>query len=173
MADLTPHDLVTGLAKELAAAKVDALASLPGNASAATRANALASADELPELIIFAGYLGGEVARAADSERKWRLLYLDWKLVSWLLIPEQDIVFSTQIDDPTAPFKRRDALWVNANALVKRGTGPQSVEARFLRGDFVRAGDISTSLTGGTFTPTTGIFCEATTPQCCGKPTRR
>jgi hypothetical protein len=173
MVDLDPHKLVAEIAGELKGTEGAELAGLPRTPTAVQLADALARAEEIPELVIFAGFLGGEIARDDDPDRKWRLLYLDWKLVSWLLVPQDKIVFRGKLGDESAPFAERDAIWVLADARVKRGDGPQSTEARFLRGDFVRAGDISSGVTAGTFTPTTGLFCEATTPSCCGRPTRR
>jgi hypothetical protein len=189
MTDYAPHPLVTGVSKELCKKGEPALTALAEKAEQAANAdedaaadaeppskeeyaNALAEASQLPELVIFAGYLGGVIERDADGI-KWQLLYLDWRLSTWLLVQQEDIVFRKALEDHTAPFNKRDAIWVKANALITRGSGPQPVEARFLRGDFTRAGDVSASVTGGTFSPATGIFCEATTPSCCGRPTRR
>ena len=88
---------------------------------------------DLPDLAVFAGYLGGAVKRKPGGE-EWRLLYLDWQLTSWLLLRQDDIILHKQLKDETAPFKLRDVLWVSGDARVTQGTGPQSAEARFLRG---------------------------------------
>lgn len=177
MADFTPHPLVSSLAEKLVEKGARALARQSDedtDRETPTKeelANGLADASDLPELMTFAGYMGGAIEREPDG-RRWQLLYLDWRLLTWLLVPQDDIVFREALADETAPFKSRDVIWVRANALVTRGTGPQSAQERFLRGDFTRAGDFAASLTGGTFSPSTGLFCEATTASCCGRRTR-
>jgi hypothetical protein len=139
-------------------------------------ADALANAQEIPELIIFTGFLGGTISQprvpAGEPDKQWRVLYLDWRLLTWLIVETEAIVYASRITDDKVPFNERDLIWVRADASVHRGTGHQAAETRFLRGDFTRAGDLSASLTGGTFSPSTGIFCEATTAGCCGKYTR-
>lgn len=184
MVDLNPHPLVTSLAQglvdrgvqPLTAAVVAAGEAGPlrpvvaaEEAEPAALATGLATAPDLPELVAFAGFLGAPVAR---GEEIWQLLYLDWRLLSWLLVLRDRIYHRDRITDPTAPSGRRDVIWVDSRASVSRGSGPQSIEERFLRGDFTRAGDFRASLTGGTFSAATGIFCEASTPQCCGRQTR-
>ena len=50
---------------------------------------------------------------------------------------------------------------------------PQSDEARFLTGEFTRAGDFDYSETGGQSAAETGLFCP-NTPLCnCGPRSRR
>lgn len=184
---LTPHPLVTGVAKgfnekdvaSFGAALQEVLprpkkgeeagAKPPGDKDLL---GALATAGELPDLVAFAGFVGPELPYEWSGVKKWRLLYLDWRLVTWLLVPEDRIYYSARIEDKTVPDEGRDVIWVDGNARIKRGGGPQTLQARFLSGDFVRALDLRESLTGGTFTAATGVFCEAVTATCCGKPTR-
>jgi hypothetical protein len=123
---------------------------------------------DVPVLSTFAGYLGDAIEY---RDRNWRVLYLDTKLSSWLLVEEQAIVFHDRMHDRTAAYGMRDVIWLNAEATVGRGIGPQAGEARFLRGAFTSAGDVTAAVTGGTFDAATGIFCEAQTPGCCGWPT--
>ena len=56
-------------------------------------------------------------------------------------------------------------LWVNRDTAVGRGSGPQSDEARFLTGQFIRAGDFDQWETGGPSSAETGLFCP-NTPLC-------
>jgi hypothetical protein len=138
-------------------------------------AGALAKDPHLPALVTFAGFLGGPIQSSDTPPEDWLVLYLDWKLQTWMLLREDDIVSSYDIIDKTVPFKMRNVLWLEADASVTRGSGPpqkDELQARFLRGEFTRAGDFSASLAGGTFSAATGIFCEADTPLCCGRRTR-
>jgi hypothetical protein len=200
MADLVPHPLVTcvGLdlaekdfgslpaaagplltaftmagAKDTAAAFADAKASAGDDEHPKEKnelATAVADQDNLPDLSLFAGFLGGPVTREGAP---WRLLYLDSRLNNWLLVPEHDIVVHERLDDDHAPSGKRDALWVRGSAMVVHGSGSRSNEGRFLVGEFTRAGDFAASTTGGTFSAATGLLCEATTPGCCwGRRTR-
>jgi hypothetical protein len=126
-------------------------------------ATALANQSSLPELSLFAGFLGGKVSRDTTD---WRVLYLDSRLQNWLLVPEDEIVVYERLDDHHAPSKKRDALWVRGGATVVSGSGSESVEGRFLVGEFTRAGDFAATTSGGTFSAATGLLCEATTPGC-------
>lgn len=191
MTDFDPNELVVELAKGLADRGVGSLtpaaqaiknaeaSQAAPEAKAASEAKAkaalvakLADDADLPELVCFAGYLGGAVDREQGG-KKWQLLYLDWQLSNWLLVRQDDIVFRKPPDEEIAQFELRDVIWVKANAQITRGSGPRSAQARFLRGEFTRAGDFSASPDGGTYSPSTGIFCEATTAGCCYSRTRR
>lgn len=133
-------------------------------------AAALADNADLPELSLFAGFLGGQVVRGED---RWRLVYLDSRLYSWLLVQEDDILVHQRLADDHAPSGLRDVLWVRGNANVLQGSGAQSTAGRFLVGEFTRAGDFAASTSGGTFSAATGLLCEATTPGCCMRPRTR
>jgi hypothetical protein len=54
---------------------------------------------------------------------------------------------------------------------VVPGGAPEAVEARFVTGEFTRAGDFEGSAPGVTTAAPTGIFCP-TTPSCCTRYTR-
>ena len=128
-----------------------------------------------PELYTFAGYLGGIVEDSAGTiKTTWRLLYLDAKLQTWLLVGQESILLRKDVTDETSPSGSRDHVWVKADASVSQGEGPpqkNEIQARFLRGDFVSAGDFAASVTGGTYAPVTGPMCPLT-PGCCGRRTR-
>jgi hypothetical protein len=156
---IEPHDFVTELAKKLLDRRGELVSEEPEAV-----ANQLAGNPDLDELMSFAGFLGGIVK---NGEREWRLLYLDTCLQTWLLVEENDIVYNTTVEDDTAPAKKRDVIWVRADASVGRGSGAQSAEARFLTGEFTKAGDFEARPTGGTMAAATGVFCEARTPFCC------
>jgi hypothetical protein len=126
-----------------------------------TLADALANKADFPDLTLFAGFLGGQV------QYRWRVLYLDSCLHSWLLVEEDDILVHQRLTDNRAPSGLRDVLWVRGTANVVQGSGPQSSQGHFLVGEFTRAGDFAASTTGGTFTAASGLLCEATTPGCC------
>jgi hypothetical protein len=127
-------------------------------------ATAVAEQANLPDLSLFAGFLGGQVDH---DNTMWRLLYLDARLDNWLLVPEEEIVVHQRLQDRNAPSALRDALWVRGTATLVRGSGSRATEGRFLVGEFTRAGDFAASTTGGTFSAASGLLCEATTPGCC------
>jgi hypothetical protein len=194
MADLVPHPLVTRVGLDLAerekgkTALTQAATALvkkaPPIGQTSNYASAAASSDKddecpkekndlaaelanlpaVPDLSLFAGYLGGPVT---DKAGEYRLLYLDSRLENWLLIPVKDIVVHQRLDDEHAPSGKRDALWIRGAAMVVRGSGARANEGRFLVGEFTRAADFAAATTGGTFSAATGLLCEATTPGCC------
>jgi hypothetical protein len=198
MVDLVPNPLVTDVAKGLfergvttlqqSVAAFDAAetavsadnATAQDEAKFGTEADRLATrlAEEprLPELIMFAGYIGGRIdLRLGGQSTRWRLLYLDGKLLTWLLVMETDIVHRRSSIGVGPRSDLRDVLWIKADASVSRGTGQprlDEMQASYLRGDFTRAGDFATTLSGGTGSPQTGFLCEARTPGCCGIKTR-
>src|SRR4051794_30816061 len=169
MAASEPNPLVVELARELKSTGTTETERVR-NLSAEDLASEFAG-ERTPELVTYAGFLGGMVnARRTD----WRLLYLDAKLLTWLLIDNTAIVHSHR-DDDKKRFGQRDVVWVKAGASVSRGEGAvddNDVEARFLRGQFTSAQDFTASLSGGTFSAPTGAVCEAMTPTCCGRRTR-
>jgi hypothetical protein len=198
--DFSPHPLVTALAhglsddtsvltQALAAAFATAQAAAGGApaAAAAPAGGAPAAVDDaarrlvyaflqesnLPELVTFSGYVAGIVDNGSGSSKtEWLQLYLDGKLRTWLLIEKGGIVLRGAIEDKAALGGQRDVIWAKADASVKRGSGTQPARSRFLSGEFTSAGNFSASLTGGTVSAATGIFCDAQTPGCCGRPTR-
>jgi hypothetical protein len=133
-------------------------------------ATAFANQANLPSLSLFAGFLGGPVV---EKGKPWRLLYLDSRLDSWMLVPENAIIVSQQLTDEHAPSGVRDVLWVDSTATLVRGNGPRTNEGRFLVGELTLAGDFAASSSGGTFSAATGLLCEAATPGCCLKPRTR
>lgn len=174
MPDLNPHPLVRLLAKSIyedgvvppkTAAEVSAAS---GSATPQQLANALAESANVPELVAFAGFLGGHVTY---DKKTWQVLYLDSRLLSWLIIERNRIISRDRVKDDKAPSGKHDVIWVPADTAVGRGGGSQPVEARFLTGDFTRAGDFDASPAAGTG-PSTGVFCP-TTPVCCYRTTRR
>lgn len=187
MTDYPPHPLVTALAhglggtvKELArAAEGFKNAQEAGGEveekAARTLADALAKQPDLPELMNFAGFLGGVLDDTeGETKSSWQLLYLDVKLLTWLLIRRDDILLSLRVGADTATLETRDVVWLRTDASLSQGSGPiqpNELQARFLRGDFTRAADFAASLSDGPASAPTGPFC-APTPQCCGRPTR-
>lgn len=179
---IEPHPMILELA--LGLAKKDGTLSEAGEAYNAARdtlqtqrdlVNELAKTTDLPELYTFAGYLGGIVVDVKDpTQANWQILYLDAKLLTWLLVDQEDIVATNRVDDDTSPFGSRNYVWLKSDASVSQGEGPpqkHEIEARYLRGDFVSAADFAASVTGGTFAPVTGPLCPLT-PGCCGKRTK-
>jgi hypothetical protein len=177
VADLTPNDLLLTLVKALQAQPAQnqpagfeaPAAPLPAAAQfAANDQQALGRAlASLPDLVTFAGYLGGVVDDTAGTTLKeWAVLYLDTKFSSWLLVETGGIVYRKRVLDPSGGS--RDVLWVRADASVGRGRGAQTNQERFLRGDFTAAGDVTVTPTGGTSPAATGLLVDATTPGCCG-----
>ena len=181
MAGFEPHPLVTSVARKLAEKDVGTLKTEAADASIAGRqagesaeneayAEALANQANLPDLSLIAGYLGGAVYPRGLT---WRLVYLDSRLDSWLLVHENDIVNYQRLHGREGAVGLRDMLWVDAPANLVRGTGARTNDGRFFVGEFTRAGDFAASTTGGTFSAATGLLCEATTPGCCIKPRTR
>ena len=168
MAGLAPHPLVVAAAKGLAGVVggplKDALAAKRPVTTDEGFASTLADQANLPGLIVVIGYVGAQVPQGAAT---WRLVYLDARLDSWLLVDESNVVVSQKLTDPDAPMGEYDVLWVNATANIVRGSGPQSNDARFLVGQLTRAGEFAASTAGSSLAASSGLLCEATTPGCC------
>jgi hypothetical protein len=174
-----PHQLVVDLANalegtETPAAEGETARQQPVEDAVAVT-NRLAGNAALPELYAFGGYLGGSLGEGPETARgPWQLLYLDAKLLTWLLIDQTSILLRRTVDDATSPYGTRDYVWLKADASVSRGEGPpqpSEIQARFLRGGFVSAGDFAATLAGGTYAAPTGPACPLT-PGCCGRGTR-
>jgi hypothetical protein len=156
------HPLVDAVAGALAARTIAGRTPLPTGT-----ADALAQAANLPDLVTFAGFLGG-IVQHPRTNVDWRVLYLDWQLRTWLLVEDAEIRLAQRVTDDTVPTGERDVIWVDTDAAVGKGAGSQSVEARFLTGEFTRAGDFDDTPTGGgTIAAATGVFCEAKSVGCC------
>lgn len=145
---------------------------LPGPAQiAAGQAQALPNAPALPEIVTFVGFVSGNIVSPATAAN-WVLVYREWRLITWLLVEGIGILHIDAVPDDESPGRTRDVLWVTPDTAVGSGRGPQSDEARFLTGQFTRAGDLDPSATGGPSAPATGMFCPST-PLCnCGKRSR-
>lgn len=133
---------------------------------------ALAESSDVPELVTLIGYLGATIPRpgSADPEllsNQWCLLYLDAELRNWLLVERTGIVRRLRLDNKNTTEDPRDVLWVKADAAIGRGSGQLSSEAQFLSGDFTQARDLEAAPSGGTLDASTGVFCEARSPNCC------
>jgi hypothetical protein len=168
MAEYEPHPLVAALARKLLNEK-----KLQGDRGQAVSdkdvARTLAHDATVSGVMTYAGYLGGVLGDEASG--KWIVLYLDAKLLTWLVVQEAGIVLHRRMEDKTAPDCKRDVIWVKRDAFVTKGSTPPSPEKRFLQGDLIRAGEFSASLTAPTLSSATGIFCEADTIGCCKKAT--
>jgi hypothetical protein len=127
-------------------------------------ATAFANQANLASMSLFAGFLGGEIPHEG---KMWRLLYLDARLTSWMLMPNEAIIEWQRLEDKNAPSGRRDVLWVDSTANLITGSGPRTNDGRFLVGELTRAGDYAPATSGGTFSAASGLLCEATTPGCC------
>ena len=110
--------------------------------------------------------------RAAISETAWLVFYLDARLQTWLLVQKESIVLRRTVDDRLSPFGSHDVIWVRGQAPIRHGSGPQSIQQRFLTGDFTRAGDFDAPPTGGTFSSPSGLLCAAGSPGCCPRNSR-
>jgi hypothetical protein len=139
-----------------------------------TRLVDAAAGVDFPDLVALAGYLGGTVAeKPPGPEGKWRILYLDSQLQNWRLVPDDDILVFSRMYAEDAAFNRRDVIWVDRNAVTATGGAPPrpDAQAKYLRGDFTRAGDLMAPAAGRgpSPDPQTGIFCPIT-PRCCTRP---
>ncbi len=105
------------------------------------------------------------VVKPANATDNWLLLYLDWRMIRWLLIEGAGIVHAdTRRGGRGNPARDRDVLWVDRDAAVGCGSGSQSVEARFLTGEFTRAADFEPrdgrrATTGPSVSPRRTAFC--------------
>jgi hypothetical protein len=133
---------------------------------------ALPAAAVLPELVTLVGFVDGTIVNPATGNH-WVLVYRDWRMTTWLLVEGAGIYhLDTVPDDGLNTDFARDVVWVGRNTAVGRGSGPQTDEARFLTGQFVRAGDFDRWETGGPSSSETGLFCP-NTPLCnCGPRSR-
>lgn len=128
--------------------------------------------------VLVAGYLGGTVHVTSASLAQgqitapMRVLFLDSGLATWLLISLDDIRLFNRAKDGTAAFGLRDILWLRPEARVVRGDRSESILRSYLNGPFVRAEDLSSIVSSGTYPRAPGLLLEATTPACCTK-TRR
>jgi hypothetical protein len=188
MANLTPHPLVAGIAtglverqvpldakgEELIGAGEAKAAGVPDTIKRgmlqAVRQDAsksivgLAASADVPELVMFAGFVGATLKQQGED---WCVFYLDALLQNWLLVPTHGIVFRDPVEDDQAPCGIHDVLWVRADTPVVRASRSLSVEAQFLSGQHTRAGDVEAAPSGGTLAASTGVFCEARSPGCC------
>ena len=159
--DFRPHPLVKAVEETL---RQRAPAGVAVQVQPDAEILSLAERTDLPDLSLLAGFLGAQFDHAGAT---WWLLYLDSRLHKWLLVPKNDIVVYERLDDATAFAKRRDVLWVKADARLLQGSGSQTIEGLFLVGEFTRAGDFASAPAArGTGTAATGLLCEATTPNC-------
>ncbi len=185
--DLPVHPLIKGLAVGLDDPKKP---NFPGAKAAAVAAQAAAwkpPAAAVPkdgdpvvenfpdaqgaEVVVFAGYLGPAATNPVDKTT-WRFLYQDAKAMSWLLVPQDDVVLHDRAPDKKAAFQLRDVIWVRADAPVRQGEEAEEKQARFLVGTFTKAGDLHATLIDASAAPPgSGILC-APTPECCPRYTR-
>ena len=119
--------------------------------AASALADAIATDAALPQLHTFAGFLGGTLDDSGGrTGAYWRLLYLDPKLRTWLLVDQKSILARAQVDDETSPFGTRDHVWMKSDASVSEGEGAvqkDEIQARFMRGAFVSAGQFAAAVT--------------------------
>jgi hypothetical protein len=125
-----------------------------------------------PELVIFQGFTGDVFDR--PEGRTWQRFYLDLQLFRWMIVEGARIRYSKRVEDEESPTEGCDYIWVEADALVGGGSGPQPVEATFLTGEFTRAADFEAPSTGGPMGGPTGPFCPPKSPLCgyCYRPPR-
>ena len=183
MTDFSPNQLVSDLVRpHTPVGKQRAGQAIPDDEAL------IRGLQELPELVTFTGIFAGQfddpaglpdayqeahdAGAPAPATRKWSLLFFDAKLTGWLLIEPGGVVRRKRFAEPASSGVMRDVIWVRADASVKRGERPQSIQGQFLQGEFTKAGDFAASVSGGTVSASTGIFCDAQTPNCCGPRTR-
>jgi hypothetical protein len=133
---------------------------------------ALPAAAALPELVTLVGFIDGTIVNPATNNN-WVLVYCDWRMTTWWLIEGAGIHHLDTLPEsgPDTDFAY-DVVWVDRDTAIGRGSGPQSAEARFLTGQFTRAGDFDRWETGGQSAAETGLFCP-NTPLCnCGPRSR-
>ena len=124
----------------------------------------------MPELVTLVGYISGTIINPG-THSNWLLVYRDWRMITWYLIEGTGIVHLDTVPEDGDPTRARDVLWVDRDTAVGRGSGPQSDEARFLTGDFTRAGDFDRGRTGGRHRGDR-VFCPTTPLGNCGRRSR-
>src|SRR5919106_425599 len=107
MAPRPVHPLVDELSKRLKppamkAGSIRTAPDVPAKDIPADSALALAYASNLPEAVVFAGFLGDVVQRPGGGD--FQLLYLDLELSEWLLVEDSGILAHDQIRDDAVPF---------------------------------------------------------------------
>lgn len=136
-------------------------------------APARAEPGAVPELVTFEGWAGANHTRADTTT--WLQFFLDVRLYQWMLVEGRRIRFTTRIeDDEKSATGGYDCIWVDADAPVGSGSGPQPIEAPFLTGAFTRAEDFKPPPVGGPSDARTGDYCAARSPLCgyCYRPPR-
>jgi hypothetical protein len=121
---------------------------------------------------LLVGRLGGRCQYPPDA-RWWRVLFLDVDVNRWILVLEDDIKDHQIVKDPRIPGGAIDYMWVKADTPVGPGDLKTDPRNLFLTGGFTRAGDFDTSVRGDTYSPASGLICEAITPGGCGPSTPR
>jgi hypothetical protein len=123
------------------------------------------------ELVKFAGYLGDavEIPDSPAEDGKWQVLFFDDTAENYVAMRVQDIAFRDRVSEDQAAFGELDVVWIKADAQVLAGGRMQTLVGRFTSGDFVRAGDFRSSMSGGTMGSVSdlGPLCTAFTPCCC------
>ncbi len=166
---LKQNPLVTAVAKDVLP-QVQAL--LAVSIPRVTAPTTISEASDVPEFVVFAGFLDTVVTQPGISTKNWWVLYLDVSLTSWLLVEEDGVVAANSIVDDNVPGKKRDVIWVKKDASVGLGNRSQTIEGQFLTGEFTRAGDCEAPTGNGDGDGSTGVFCEARTPHCCYRQSR-
>ena len=170
---LPPSPLIAGLRGSATPTK-----STPIGNGAAVDPGAIAAATDLSDfgikpnstaLTVLVGFLGGRKQYAPD-DRWWRSLFLNPALTEWVVIDEEQILEAYRANDDRCPGGSLDYIWVKSETPIGSGglqTDPRNL---FLTGGFTRAGDFATSVRGDTYSPASGLICEAITPGgCTGK----
>jgi hypothetical protein len=167
--NLKPNPLVVKLGLELPGAAAPALMA---TAAPGTYMPGAAAGTETPGRLSFTGYVGGEFEHDGMN---WCVLYLDWDGQTWLLIERDGILGRQTIpsDAGSGTPAPRDVLYVKPDAAVGNAGRTLTRRGLFLTGDFTRAGDYDAEMEGGTLAAATGVFCQARSPGCCNKTTRR
>jgi hypothetical protein len=133
--------------------------------------SAFPSAHRIEDHVSFVGFVSGWIERPGTDTR-WLLMYPEAQPQSWLLLEGSGIVHTGTMANEVAPEGPRNVVWVRRDAAVGTGSGPQSDEARFLTGEFTRAGDFYAAPAGGTNAASTGVFCGGNTAFCCRRPSQ-
>ncbi|WP_037494775.1 hypothetical protein [Solirubrobacter soli] len=189
---LSPHPLVVGLAASLFGKKTprqaydlattaksvkfrngpEAKKSLGGD-PVAKAIKTFVDSRSRTELVKLAGYLGDAVDMpgSAAGDGRWQVMFFDDTAENYIAMRVQDIAFRDRIKEDKAAFGELDVLWIKADAQVVAGGRTQSLIGRFTSGEFVRAGDFRSSMSGGTMGSVSdlGPLCTAFTPCCCNR----
>src|SRR4051812_28540069 len=72
-------------------------------------------APQSPQLVVFAGYLGGRQRNTTTTGPEWQVMFLDMTGSTWMIVPFDKILLHSRVEDDSAAYGLRDMIWVNSD----------------------------------------------------------